>query len=118
MAITNEKWSCVKDCGACCKLDPKERTEALSVLSPHDKDLYLSLVGNDGWCRFYNKAERNCSIYKTRPSFCNVNKVIKIFNVSIESKESFLIKCCKEQIRYIYGGRSKEMKRFINNLVN
>ena len=110
------QWSCIESCGACCKLSPHQRTEALNVLSPEDQDLFLSLVGSDGWCRFYSKAKRECSIYQERPSFCDVKNLSKIFPLAFYDPQDFAIKSCKQHIRYIYGGRSKEMKRFVKNI--
>ncbi|HBK65262.1 MAG TPA: YkgJ family cysteine cluster protein, partial [Cyanobacteria bacterium UBA11166] len=42
-------WLCVKQCGACCHLDPAERPELADYLSPEDLQLYLSMVGEGGW---------------------------------------------------------------------
>ncbi len=109
-------WSCTQNCGACCKLSPDEREEAISVLSANDQKLFLSMVGEDGWCTFYNKNTRNCKIYSSRPSFCNVKNLVKMFNIDIEQFDEYAIKCCKQHIKHIYGPRSKEMKRFVKNI--
>ncbi len=112
----SQAWSCINYCGACCKLDPEQRQEALLALSSDDQELYLSMVGEDGWCRHYDKKSRKCSIYDQRPSFCNAKKILDLFNVPEESFDHFAISCCKQQIRYLYGGRSKEMKSFIREI--
>ncbi len=112
----DQYWSCVKDCGACCRLAPSEREEAIRALGPKEKKLYFSLVAKDGWCRFYDKSRRICTIYHTRPEFCKVKNLTSIFNLPKGNFDQFAIECCKQQIRHIYGGRSKEMKRFRINL--
>ena len=105
-------WKCVDNCGACCKLEPQERVEALEALSAKDQGLFLSMVLPDGWCRHYDKARRKCSIYEQRPSFCNVKYLATIYNIKKENENEFAINCCKQQISHIYGKRSKEMKYF------
>ncbi len=112
MTLKEEKWNCIKHCGACCKLDPVARISALQALSKEQQDLYLSMAGQDGWCKYYDKSSHKCTIYKDRPFFCKVENLDKIFNISVKNKSTFAIKCCKEQIRDIYGGRSKVMKRY------
>ncbi len=74
-------WSCIQNCGACCKLSPDEREEAFSVLSAEDQKLFFSMVDVDGWCIQYNKNKRTCNIYSSRPSFCNIKSLIKLFNL-------------------------------------
>ncbi|KGG13827.1 hypothetical protein EV11_1447 [Prochlorococcus sp. SS52] len=88
----------------------------MEVLNNEEQELYLSLVGIDGWCKFYDKARRKCTVYKTRPSFCDVKNLCTTFKISESNTESFAIKCCKEQIKHIHGARSREMKRFISNI--
>ena len=112
----NTNWSCISNCGACCKLSPEERQEAISVLSPQNRKLYLSLVAEDGWCRFYNKKNRNCTIYDERPIFCNVGNISSIFGISENNTDSFAISCCKDHIRHKYGPRSRVMKRFVRTI--
>ena len=114
------KWTCADYCGACCKLDPVQRQEALSALSQKDQALYLSIVAKDGWCRHFDKVHRKCNIYKNRPSFCDVRKISRIFQLESENFDQFAISCCKQQIRNLYGGRSIEMKKFnkINSYKN
>jgi len=105
-------WSCIHQCGACCRLAPEERQEALDVLSEEQRKLYLEMVGPDGWCRHYDSGGRRCRIYSTRPDFCDVRHLSKLFGVSVDQADAFAISCCKQQIRSIYGGRSKELRRF------
>ncbi len=106
-------WTCVAGCGACCRLAPNEREEAIKHLNSEEKEIYDSMVDADGWCIHYDKSNRLCTIYEKRPSFCNVKNICKIFSIPDEEKNSFSITCCKQQIRDIYGGRSKEMKKFL-----
>ncbi len=107
-----QKWKCISYCGACCRLDPEERPEALEVLSEEETKHYFSMVDSDGWCRFYNKSTKTCSIYQDRPNFCNVKYIIKLFKPNSLTHDSFLISSCKQQIRSVYGGRSSVIKRF------
>ena len=108
------KWSCSDNCGACCKLDPAQRQEALGALSQKDQAIYLSMVAKDGWCRHFDKVYRKCTIYNNRPSFCDAKKTFSHnFQVGNGNFDQFAISCCKQQIRYLYGGRSIEMKNFI-----
>ena len=108
-----QEWTCIEKCGACCKLAPNEREEAISALSEKEFKLYISMVGEDGWCIFYNKLSKKCNIYNYRPSFCNVRNLIKLYNLTSIEFDQFAIKCCKQHIKHIYGSRSIEMKRFV-----
>ena len=109
----SQKWTCIKSCGACCKLSPNERAEAISVLNEKELRKFLSMVGDDGWCIFYNKQTRECSIYEQRPSFCNVRNLVNFFDLTSSNFDEFAIKCCKQHIKHIHGARSLEMKRFV-----
>ncbi len=55
-------------------------------------------------------------IYSDRPDFCKVRIIARAFKVNEAQFGSFAIQCCKQQIRSIYGGRSKVMNRFNNQL--
>ncbi len=113
----NSKWQCISNCGACCKLDPLERLEAIEVLSKDQLDEYLGLVGKDGWCRHYDTNSHKCKIYADRPDFCRVSEITNIFNVEATNANCFAIACCKQQIKAIYGGRSKVYRKFVRQLV-
>ncbi len=106
------KWQCMKHCGACCRLAPEERTEALQVLSAEKTKRYLEMVQPDGWCRFYNKSTKVCTIYNERPDFCSVNYIVKLFIKDPIHRDDFLVNSCKQQTRSIYGGRSTTFKRY------
>ncbi len=112
MSKSGHHWKCAHNCGACCRLAPTERVEALSVLDSTQTKKYLEMVGMDGWCIYYDKGKRECSIYEVRPDFCHVKALSKLFDVPKKEENLFAIKCCREQIRSVYGGRSPEMKRF------
>lgn len=107
-------WQCVKQCGACCHLDPADRPDLESYLSEADLALYLSLVGEDGWCIHYDADTRECKIYEDRPGFCRVrpDTFEAMFGVSADEFEAFAIACCQQQIEGVYGDRSPEMSRF------
>ena len=82
-----DKWACVKNCGACCKLGPmSSRPDLSSYLSPAELELYKSMIGEDEWCKNYDKASRMCTIYETRPGFCRVEpqKFKKMYEIEEE----------------------------------
>ena len=105
-------WRCISGCGACCRLDPGERHEAIEALSPDQQELYLSMVGPDGWCIHFDTGSSSCRIYADRPSFCRVDNLAALFDVPPEEANGFAIDCCRQQIRCEHGGRGMVMKRF------
>ena len=105
-------WQCIHQCGACCRLCPEERGEALAALSENQRTKYLSMVGDDGWCIHYDSGGQRCTIYSDRPDFCRVSELGALFDVPTDDIDSFAIACCKQQIRATYGGRSGVMRRF------
>ena len=112
MTRPHPTWTCIHHCGACCRLAPEERPEALEALSKEQRATYLSMVGEDGWCRHYDSGSRSCRIYNDRPDFCRVSSLAALFEISPDQADAFAIDCCEQQIRSIYGGRSGEMRRF------
>ena len=110
------QWQCITGCGACCRLDPALRQEALDALSPEQRQTYLAMVGDDGWCRHFDTGGRRCRIYSDRPDFCRVSNLVRLFapgEPGSTTGEAFAIDCCTQQIRSEYGGRGKVMKRFL-----
>lgn len=110
------QWQCITGCGACCRLDPALRQEALDALSPEQRQTYLAMVGDDGWCRHFDTGGRRCRIYSDRPDFCRVSNLVRLFapgEPGSATGEAFAIDCCTQQIRSEYGGRGKVMKRFL-----
>ena len=107
-------WECVKQCGACCHLDPAERPDLDEYLSPDELKLYLSMVGEGGWCVNYAHATRECRIYADRPRFCRVEPQVfeDMYGIYPEELNDFAIECCRAQILGVYGDRSLEMLRF------
>ena len=108
-------WACVKGCGACCKLGPLESRPDLSTyLTPKEFRQYKSMIGSDDWCINFDKINRKCNIYETRPEFCRVDpqKYKTMFDVEEEEMNSFCSFCCREQISDVYGKFSTEMKVF------
>ncbi len=107
-------WQCVKNCGACCQLDPADRPDLADYLSPSQLSLYLSMVGEDGWCLNYNKTSRECRIYDDRPAFCRVEPATfeQLYQIAPEDLNGFAIECCEQQISGVYGDFSPEMDRF------
>jgi hypothetical protein len=80
--------------------------------------LYLSLVGEDGWCIHYDQTERLCTIYEERPSFCRVqaDTFQVLFGIEPDDLNDFAIDCCQQQIEGVYGEDSPEMQRFQHEL--
>lgn len=107
-------WRCVKHCGACCHLDPSDRPELEAYLTPDELQLYMSLVGEDGWCINFDPTERECRIYDNRPRFCRVEATVfhDLYGIAPDELNEFAIDCCRQQIEGVYGDRSLEMMRF------
>lgn len=107
-------WQCVKNCGACCQLDPADRPDLDDYLTPAELALYMSMVGKDGWCIHYDGAQRECRIYDQRPNFCRVEPKTfeQLYDVAPAELNDFAIECCEQQITGIYGSHSEEMTRF------
>lgn len=112
MSSKDYKWQCIQHCGACCRLCPEERQEALDALTPEQQQQYLSMVGEDGWCIHYDSGGRRCRIYEDRPLFCRVSALSALFDVAEDDFDPFAIACCQQQIRSNYGGRSGVMRKF------
>ena len=106
------RWSCISGCGACCRLDPALRGEALEALSEEQCALYLSMVGPDGWCVHFDTGGRRCRIYDRRPDFCRVENLMRLFGAEGEDADALAISCCTQQIRSEDGGRGRVMRRF------
>lgn len=115
------QWQCISGCGACCRLDPEQRQEALEALSPQQRQAYLAMVGADGWCVHYDSGGRRCRIYQERPDFCQVSNLLTLFAPELPpagpenwgaEAHALAISCCRQQIRSEYGARGKVMRRF------
>lgn len=110
-----DKWACIKDCGACCKLGPLEdRPDLPDYLTEQELDQYKSMIGADNYCKHYDKEEKMCTIYDERPSFCVVKpeKMKTMFDIDEEEINDFCAFCCREQISDVYGEESNVMERF------
>ena len=107
-------WQCIKGCGACCNLDPRDRPDLAEYLSPEELIHYLSLVGEGGWCINFDAESRECRIYDERPRFCRVlpETFEQMFGVSPEAFNDFAIDCCEQQIAGVYGEDSPELERY------
>ncbi|MBC7882022.1 MAG: YkgJ family cysteine cluster protein [Anaerolineae bacterium] len=107
-------WQCVKQCGACCYLAPAERPFLEEYLDPDQLALYHALVGADGWCVHYQKVDRTCGIYETRPEFCRVNTTVvqEVYGEDPQDLDRWAIHCCTDHIDSVYGPESPEMLRF------
>ncbi|MFM7361504.1 MAG: YkgJ family cysteine cluster protein [Cyanobium sp.] len=112
-----QTWRCISGCGACCRLDPELRPEALDALSDEQRRLYLSMVGEDGWCIHFDTGGRRCRIYEDRPDFCRVANLVGLFadgeGAAGHDADGLAIRCCTQQIRSEWGGRGRVMRRFL-----
>ena len=107
-----KSWSCIENCGACCRFDLTERADLSRILSSKDIALINSMTGNDGWCKYFDKSKRECMIYESRPDFCHVTKFTKTLKGYLKNGDKFLINCCTQHISSIYGRKSIEMDAF------
>ncbi len=98
-------WRCISNCGACCHLHPEDRPELEQYLSPADLQLYLSMVGEDGWCIHFHAETRKCTIYENRPRFCRVQADVfeDLYGIEPADLNDFAIDCCQQQIEGVYG---------------
>jgi Fe-S-cluster containining protein len=115
------QWQCIAGCGACCRLDPELRQDALAALSPEQRQTYMGMVGADGWCIHYDTGGRRCRVYNQRPDFCRVANLLALFAPELPAAaaagwdtaaHALAIACCRQQIRSEYGGRGRVMRRF------
>ena len=79
-------WHCIAGCGACCRLDPALREDALAALDAEQRQAYLALVGPDGWCIHYDTGGRRCRVYSERPDFCRVSNLVALFAPELRSE--------------------------------
>jgi uncharacterized protein len=112
--MNQSQWRCVENCGACCHLLPEERPELAEYLTPEELNLYLSMVGEDGWCIHFDHLTRKCSIYEERPRFCRVRPDIfqSMYEIEAEEFNDFAIACCHQQIIGVYGENSPELANY------
>ncbi len=108
------QWQCIKGCGACCHLDPGDRPDLEDYLMPEELVQYLSMIGDDGWCKNYDPDVRECKIYEQRPRFCRVQPEIfgEMYGIEPGEFNDFAIDCCHQQIIGVYGRKSPEMQRY------
>ena len=105
-------WSCIENCGACCRFDLTERDDLSRVLNSNDIALINSMTSTDGWCKYFDKSRKKCKIYESRPHFCRVNEFSKSLKGYLKKGDKFLIDCCTQHISSIYGRRSNQMRAF------
>ena len=113
-----KSWTCIDRCGACCKLDLNNRENIYEILSEKDIEIIKNMTDKDGWCKYLDKKNMKCTIYKERPHFCQVNDFSKNFKEYYKNGDKFLIKCCKQHISTIYGKKSLQMNKFKNETKN
>ena len=107
-----KSWTCIENCGACCKFDLNNRSDLQSKLTEQDISLINSMTARDGWCKNLDRENKKCTIYENRPHFCRVNEFSIAFEGYLSDGDKFLIDCCKQHISSIYGKKSNQMKIF------
>ena len=107
-----KSWSCIENCGACCRFELAEREDLSKILSSDDMTLINSMTTKEGWCKYLDKTNKRCMIYESRPNFCRVNEFSKSFKGYLKNGDKFLIDCCTQHINSIYGRNSKQRKTF------
>ena len=107
-----KSWTCIDNCGACCKFDLDNRKNLGAILTSEDIALIESMTLKDGWCKNFDKSNKKCLIYKDRPYFCRVDQFSKEFKEYFKSGDKFLIDCCKQHISSNYGNKSTVMKNY------
>ncbi len=113
-----KSWTCIEKCGACCKIDLKSRRSLSNFLTKEDIKLIESMTQKDGWCKFLDKKNMKCTIYKNRPFFCRVDIFSHKFKEYKKRGDKFLIECCKDHISSVYGKESDEMNRFKREILS
>mmetsp|Transcript_3894 Transcript_3894/g.7451 ORF Transcript_3894/g.7451 Transcript_3894/m.7451 type:complete len:213 (+) Transcript_3894:2455-3093(+) len=111
-------WRCVRNCGACCYLSTDER-DVEGFLGADDLEEYLDMIGADGWCVHFDKDERTCSKYLSRPKFCRVELPSwkEMFGVeSQQDMEELAVQSCLQWIGARYGEGSIEENRFLREI--
>ena len=88
MSRETPQWSCIKHCGACCRLAPEERADALAALNEEQQRTYLAMVGPDGWCIHYDTGSQRCTVYEERPDFCRVSGLGRLFDCLLYTSPS------------------------------
>ena len=90
-----KSWTCIENCGACCKFDLNERSDLAEKLNKEDIALIKAMTAKDGWCKNLDRVNKKCLIYETRPHFCRVNEFSVSFKGYLKFGDKFLIqKCC------------------------
>ncbi|KAJ9540540.1 hypothetical protein OSB04_027046 [Centaurea solstitialis] len=119
---TEPLWQCVKNCGACCKLDkgPKFPSPEEIFDDSSDVQLYKSLVGSDGWCIHFEKSTRTCSIYDDRPYFCRVEPDVfeNLYGIDRKKFNKEACSSCIDTIKAVHGCESKELENFKSAIRN
>ena len=70
-----KSWTCIENCGACCKLDLNEISDLADKINKEYITLIDSMTSNDGWCKNLDRENKKCLIYETRPHFCRVSEL-------------------------------------------
>ena len=107
-----KSWTCIENCGACCKFSFNKRSDLEEKLTKEDIELIYSMTAKYSWCKNLDRKSKKCLIYESRPHFCRVNVFSTKFKGYFKSGYKFLIDFCKQYISSNYGYKSNQMKIF------
>lgn len=113
-----KSWTCINECGACCKFDLHDRENISKFLNDDDIALINSMTDKNGWCKNLDKKNMSCKIYDERPHFCRVDNFSINFKEYLKKGDNFLINCCKQHISSVYGKKSPQMISFKKGIVS
>lgn len=108
-------WQCMSQCGACCKLDDFEGDVLRDMLkSEADVVEYLGMIGDNGWCTWFDSHSRRCSRYDSRPRFCRATPQVftELYGVPADDFDEFAVSCCEFHITNTFGDDSHESMRY------
>ena len=77
-----KSWTCIENCGACCKFDLNERSDLANKLNKEDIALINSMTAKDGWCKNLDRANTSAEEdpKKTANGLLEVPLIVKVAN--------------------------------------
>ena len=108
-----ERWQCIACCGACCRLDPSLREDAIAALSDEQRSTYLAMVGKTAGASTTTPVP--VAAGSTRIDLISAGSRTSWQPVRrpADEADALAIACCKQQIRSEDGGRDRVMQRFL-----
>lgn len=81
-------------CGACCRR-AKQTVEQLNITDPSNEFYFPYKFNENGSCEMLTD-DNKCSVYKTRPTVCNIDKTILLSGIDKEMFYSAVIETCNK----------------------